>query len=431
MLKLLKLLLAALFLISCNKNINDPIIEPEETEPEKKDPEYVLYFDFENDPMWQIGPMFQSNFVVEYKENGVEGSKCVNITSSSDNEIFLKKRVSLDPNSVYKISAMVKGENIILNRGNKGGAIGCMPVSNSSYENTTKTFNWIQKECVFTTDISGIAELFMSFAGGGSLGTGKIMFDNFGVEKLNNSEFPVFEGQNIKLILYKEDIESADISNLKLVEWHKRLEQCYNFYSELVGFKPFNGEKITILPSYSVGGWAVAGNPIKWERDCVADALMNIEKFDDWVFGILHEISHDMDLDYWNFDAEAFANFKMMYVLEKTNGKILMGEKLYTGRDLYKLYKTDTGASYDDFMSKGKYSGDSMAYLLYKIKEIVGWDGFKAVFRKLQTNKNFTNRFNRFANLMIELEKISNGKFKTGDVISEHDYKIIQDALKN
>ena len=395
-----------------------------------KEIENVFVDNFETDQDWTIGPMFQSNFSVEYLNNGINGSKCINVTSTSGNEIFLKKWIQLEPYTLYRISAKIKGENIILNQGYKGAAIGANHVSNSSYDNTTNSFDWVEKECIFETNHLGTAELFMSFAGGGSLGTGTLMFDDYKVSKIHPMDYPVFEGDNIKLVLYMDDINASGITMSKVEEWHQQLETSYNHYRDLVGYTPYDGRKITILPTHSVGGWAVAGNPIKWERDCIPGALHIIYSTNDWSFGILHEISHDMDLDYWNYDAEAFANFKMLYVVEKANAKVFMANKMYSGDDLYKLYKTDSGASYDDFLSKGRYTGDSMAYILYKIKEIVGWDVFKQAFRNLNTGSSYPSRLNRFLNLMDELKTLSNGKFKVEDVIPQDEYDVIVEELK-
>lgn len=128
------------------------------------------------------------------------------------------------------------------------------------------------------------------------------------------------EGEHIILEVRSEDMQILDDPHA----WVKKLDRAYEALADLVGDVPFNGAKITIRSAEDVGGaWARAGNPITWKRDYIPGAFRDHVNRGDWLFGIIHEISHNFDLDgRWAWDCELTANFKMDYAFEKAKAVI-------------------------------------------------------------------------------------------------------------
>jgi len=227
----------------------------------------------------------------------------------------------------------------------------------------------------------------------------------------------IIKGKNIDLTLDKEYVKVITDNNLNL--WLSRLDTAYADYADLTGWKPYNGEKITIKSvecGDSCPGWAWAGQTISWARQWwQKDELKRINDNDDWSFGILHELSHDFDnYDVWGgFDNEMMANFKMAYVLEKENSKVLPGgyDTYYTGSEIINIYKKDKEWGYDAILDKyknGEYDKlkDSVGnFLLYKFlvikDDIGGWDTYKQVFRNL-TKKGKLESANEKINAFLD-----------------------------
>ncbi|GEM_PF-1881148 len=185
-------------------------------------------------------------------------------------------------------------------------------------------------------------------------------------------------------------VRSEDLKVLKdPYGWIKKLDRVYESYTDLVGDVPYNGKKITVesVEDYP-GGWAVAGNPIKWHRPWVAREFKGINE-GNWSFGIMHELGHDFDLDYrWVWEAEFFANFKMVYAAEKLKAKIHQGGKWYD-------YVDSKGLTLDDYYEEQaelagerdhvedwyRHNDPSLDKFL-KVKRDIGWEPFKKTFRR-------------------------------------------------
>lgn len=170
--------------------------------------------------------------------------------------------------------------------------------------------------------------------------------------------------------------------------WIEKLDSSYVAYEELVGGVPYGGEMITILEVLTYpGGWAVAGNPIKWYSPYIADAFRQVN-WGDWLFGILHEISHDFDLDYkWVWEAEFFANFKMVYAAERMKAKIKQGGYWFDYsdpaglrlEDYYRWQAEATGE--EDSLTDWFHHNDAATDKFLKAKNLIGWEPFKETFR--------------------------------------------------
>ena len=48
-----------------------------------------------------------------------------------------------------------------------------------------------------------------------------------------------------------------------------------------------------IVLSKMIDAWAYAGYPIQWNRDYVASTLDEVARYDNAVFGIMHEMGHN------------------------------------------------------------------------------------------------------------------------------------------
>jgi len=192
------------------------------------------------------------------------------------------------------------------------------------------------------------------------------------------------EGKHIVLMLRKRNFDMFEDP----LGWLRKLDMAYEAYAELVGAVPYNGAKIAIVEVKEYpGGWAVAGNPIKWYSPYIPDAIKQINE-GDWLFGILHEISHDFDLDgRWVWNPEFSANFKMVYVVERLRAKVKVGGLWYDysdprGRRLEEYYammaaKTGEEKRLRDWLNHNDAATDKFL----RVKNLIGWEPFKKTYR--------------------------------------------------
>jgi hypothetical protein len=204
-----------------------------------------------------------------------------------------------------------------------------------------------------------------------------------------NPEMATVEGRHIILKVHAEDMALLDDPEA----WVDKLDRAYEALADLVGDVPFGGEKITILSVDDVGGaWARCGNPIKWKRQYIAKSFQENVNKGDWLFGIVHEISHNFDLDYrWVWEAEIAANFKMDCVFEKTKAVVFSGGKVcdYSDPDglrLADIYrKNELARITSDHMLHGGWRRDPYHRKLTEMVDKTGWEPLKQAYRWLNT----------------------------------------------
>jgi len=149
----------------------------------------------------------------------------------------------------------------------------------------------------------------------------------------------------------------------------------------LVGGQPDDPTGILSVRQYP-GGLAVAGLPppweIRWQQRYVASELARIDAVDDWSFAILHELSHLFDLDgRWVWDAEFWASFKMVYILETLDGRVMPAGTLYVGADVAELYRPYFEAA----MASGDWNWAAILYRFILVERSIGWEPFQQTHR--------------------------------------------------
>ena len=307
---------------------------------------------------------------------GYLSSRSISITSTSASDAKWIYNINLNPQEIYRLSGYIKGQNII---NVDGGTIGAHlnALTWDMTEDLKGSFDWRKVNEVFhassgTTDIKARLGFFWNTV------TGKAWFDNI---VLTSNPLTRYEGSHIYLMLEPSDLTA--ISDSKMKQWIINLDKAYNSYLDLVGTKPYDGEKIEVLSVIRYpGGWAVAGPPIRWMQQYVRPELTAINNYNDWSFGIIHEIGHAFDIDYrWVWDGEFFANLKLCYVVENLNAKVEQSGKYYVGNQLETFYKTDAENSYEKTLKIGIYHNDGLDYKFLYIKNQIGWEPFKQTFR--------------------------------------------------
>lgn len=341
--------------------------------------------------------MYNSSAAVMTWESsgGINNSKCISASSTTDNDIRWVRAFNLAPDQGYVGRVWVKGENIVGGNGANLGVHGTWTRTEGSFG----TFNWKEIGLNFITPTSGPVEIGCRLGYWGATSSGTVWFDNLQVTPMNG-----YNGTKIGLFLEPED--TANITPANMTRWLNHLDATYNAYYDLVGGTPYSGAKIRVLSVRDYpGGWAVAGNPILWHKPYVSNELLSINNNDDWSFGITHEIGHDFDIDGWNWDGEFWANTKMYYALETLNGKVYQS-KYYTGSELKQYYYQDAGGSYQKTIALGTYSHDALTYCFIRIRETIGWEPFKQTFRYFKTSgenpATNSDKFNRFLQLLQE-----------------------------
>jgi len=178
--------------------------------------------------------------------------------------------------------------------------------------------------------------------------------------------------------------------------WLSHLDAAYESYAELTGLSICNGQKIKIVEaSGTMWGWAwvYIGSPyIHWNPNCIN--FDDIDEYDDWSFGILHELGHLFDEGgLWNFHSEFWANTKMLYVLYDNEGSFVRRDNqnwtFATIQNDYPLnqYQKSLGKTPPIFSMEGEIQDhDAMTYMFIEIVKKIGWEPFKQTFRSYYNN---------------------------------------------
>lgn len=378
-------------------------------------------------------------------EGGIENSGCVEISLTEPAAVAVKHTVTgLEAGKLYRASAMMKCQDVA---GGRGAVMYVTPENRHQEWNASKftydTQDWQQVYIDFVADSEGCATVCcgLGFPWATYLGNktaGKVWYDDFTIAPTPADTFYHREGEHIILNLDKEKVK---ITDEQVDAWLKNLDRTYEAYLDLVGEAPYGGEKIMILntPGIEPGYWALAGNPILWNSNVkVEEVITRTAEFDDWGFGILHEIAHDFSHSNikgdgsWNWNDEIFANFRMSYALEALDGTASQRNVCYKGADIINYYKI----FYDETIGAGiaKNNGDALHYTFLRIKDKYGWEVYKAAFRSLYAtpDSELPKMENDYDKLLYFLSHVS--KAAGEDVVktcyTEQEMALIEESLK-
>jgi len=204
-------------------------------------------------------------FQVE-KGGGLAGSDCVSIAHSLENASKWCQKVKVTPGEIYVLSGWLKAENIS-SIGDEGFYLGLNGTwIRSDDPSTSGTFGWKKESITFIADSTGYVDVALAFGWWGCNPSGKVYFDDITLTVASN--YSKVTSKNVSVYLNSND--TASVSSFSLNRWVTNLSISYDDYLDLVGTKPFNGEKINVLSvDYYPGGWAVSGNPILWDETYV------------------------------------------------------------------------------------------------------------------------------------------------------------------
>lgn len=379
---------------------------------------------------------------------GVNNSKALKIQQLPENGICsvgVKRTLKgLVPDEMYRMTARIRYSDIPENQGT--GPVLFRPNekqywNSSRYLYGTNLKNWTTVTVDFMSDDNGEAEIVaaLGFWQGGlpnkGRSTGTAYFDNISVVKVTN-ELDCLESEHIRLFI---DPNKIKISTSVLRQWLEEMDKVYESYAELMGSKPHEGRKLAIQTTTGMysGYWAVAGYPIVWNGNntIVEDALAQIEQYDDWCFGLMHEMGHVFNIgdSRWNWNDEMFANFRMHYALAQNNGKVYMdgrdGKQVYTGGEILDMYKID----YEKTIGT-KVNDNGIHYMLARMADDITWEPYKKTFDWLRRHgySGSTNygRFENFVNTLDKYAKEANPDINLWDKFTELEISSIKEQLK-
>ena len=323
-------------------------------------------------------------------EPGMNGENtAIKIQNSQyDDARFIYNFRALDANSFYEVSAYVKLEDIDLADNSEYGAtVGEENEWACSYNLTQINQNWVKLKVVARTTINGTLGINFRLGYWGSYAKGTVLFDDISIKRVENNEDYVLsksDDSTVRMVFNKQDVVQSGITQIRLKEWANKLVEVGNEYTDLVGMQVLNGKIDIIATNYYNSAALYAGDPIQWMQPGVVSELRRLSNStsvdENCSFGVLHEISHNYDLGgRWNFDAEFWANTKMVYALEQLNIGVLGNNNTYIGADIKEYYKL----KYQErSLDNGIYTNDGLTYRFLCIKdELVGWDAFKKTFR--------------------------------------------------
>lgn len=393
--------------VSCSKsgNVTDPGTDVPGTEVEKPssdsdddfssivgnaDMEKDVSLDLKSEAIegnWSyLGGWHQERAKVYHVENrGYKGSRCLAIHADQTVDVGFGQVIKLIPDQPYKISARVKTENV---SGGAGAHLSLDYLWAPRSAPVTGTTDWTN----VTLEIEPTTEevvLCLKLGGTAADCSGVAYFDNVTVRY--NDDLYIKESDHLKLVIDKSHLS---VGENYIDEWLARLDQAYLAYKELFKGKiPYEKDRMVIRAAPGIDAWAYAGDPIQWNSDYIASALMQLKK-GDWIFGILHEMGHNFapgrfnGTYAWNFNEELFANFRMYYVLDKLNATIVQTaniynpdgtytsvEKSYVGKEIMQLYKSECSNGYDMTIAKGRAveMGNALCYCLCRMVDKYGW----------------------------------------------------------
>ncbi len=379
-----------------------------------------------------------------------QGYKKITISNSKTYAYYEYKITGLDSNKLYIVSADLKTENIDGN-----GAIVGTEKNEVSYnygvsKGLSGTNDWTKKSVVVQPKKDGTTTVFFGMGyryNNYGISTGSVYIDNITIEDATSSDqLKIGESSNkgIKMVVWKEDYDKANLSSSQFQTFLDRLETMYNHMVDLVGnssygvLYPSNNEQVVFMITNVHQYGALAGYPIEINANYVLDHLNAAKKSNYISWTLLHETGHLFDKalsnkdntyktsnDRYSRQGEQTASFYPLYVMEKMN-LVTDGDLDYSGQ--VNKYKN----AYINEMQNGKFYGDGFNYLLTEIKKDgkTDWDAFKSTYKWFndldQTLFDEQIDKNNYHKIMWYLKKLDDySEANVREIFSDNDIKAI------
>ena len=184
--------------------------------------------------------------MTEFKRDwNVKYSNCDSYKIKSDeyNDATFYKEVKVKPNTPYKISCMVKTENVICEKNDKDGGVVIGLLDTTEYSAPiTGTNDWQKIEYMFETKERDNVNISFRLGGNQNACTGTVWFSDFKLEEGTQRDDTVWKvgcyiikelDVNIDGEQYDIVINEADIENVKL-NLERFKNDCYNFSNNIM-----------------------------------------------------------------------------------------------------------------------------------------------------------------------------------------------------
>ncbi|MDO5569310.1 MAG: InlB B-repeat-containing protein [bacterium] len=360
--------------------------------------------------------------------------KIENPTSKSTKTSYTFK--NLLPNTYYYITAYIKAENVE----STSGSGGALYKGYTRCEYVTGTSDWTLVELVGISDNEGnlITNYTLGFNEFPASGT--IYYDDIRIQS-NSDKVVIIESDTsiptgkVRLIAYQEDITNNGITSTKIKKALNNLVLSYKSFTELVGKYPthqnpnFDYLATNFLDVEYVAAYAY--NPVQYNRKWLYMELNAIKYRDDdyLASNLVHEMSHEFDFANGYMFSEAWAEFKINYVLDdnvnlylspyNSNENVTASDYLssvkYYGNNWIDKYTY----LYNKYLKQGVFSGTdrskaySIIYPLYQIKQAYGWDVYtQALISINNTDQIFNSNYARYIYFMQKLQDYSGKSVK-------------------
>jgi hypothetical protein len=207
---------------------------------------------------------------------------------------------------------------------------------------------------------------------------GKITFSDFRLEP--DYEWVTYGTGQVRIEMKLDDVDGRIDPEL-IVRLTERLSAVYYSMSYLYGSVPYGGDVIYYETREGMRAWAVAGNPVQWNKGCCLRYFEGLKKADNACFGAIHEMGHNFEQTRLSdINHEMMANFALCYAVELLGLPITFDGENTIGRGLQDgFYRR----CYEKTIAKGEYSHDGLLYCLLRIKDLIGWKPFETVMRRL------------------------------------------------
>lgn len=388
-----------LFVFSCGNTVE---------EKDNSDESFLLSFNNEDEVLSMDFKSWKEEGTTAYWNpyGGIGNSPCLIIENTEINDSLVYFDPKLEQGQWYTLSGWVKGYNIDHYEDFNFGPNICVKDTWS----VTYTENYDKwKKLLLTFKYEENLEIALRLGFWWGTATGKAYFDDIYIQE---HQFSYIEGNNIRFLLDHEDINEFSEDDLNL--WVDNLDKVYTLLEIFTGFTPFNGDVMEIVSvEHYPGGAAVAGQPIYWMKEFVRDQVNDVVNNNDWSFAMVHEISHNFDHEYWNFDAEHFSNIKLCYAIESLNGVVQNHNKEFaTGQEVEEIFYYKKNEVLNYYLNTGEFYdfNDLITYWFLRFKDITGWANLSKTFKyyiENDINVLDRSRFDQFLFFIETYEEIS------------------------